>query len=229
MLHTTSKTSGRRPGPVTRRTDWTLVIAICWLTLLALGLLVVVLYGFSVNGRHLEFITVGLLTAGAAMSVGALTGFLFGIPRFVSLGKTREPGARAHPTADDDGVAWTPSTNLAEISDWLTKLLLGAGLVGLTSLGAPTAALVRNVARGMSDPGAPEASGASLVAAAAVLLLFTVLGFVMGYVLTTLWYSRALGALAHDQAGEMVVAPPVDAAPQDAAAPRLNGVPAPRS
>ena len=91
MLHTTSKRSGSRPGPVTRQTDWTLVIAMCWLTLLVLGLLVVVLYGFSVNGRHLQFITVGLLAAGAAMAVGALTGFLFGIPRFESLGKTREP------------------------------------------------------------------------------------------------------------------------------------------
>ena len=112
-------------------------------------------------------------------------------------------------------MAWTPSTNLAEISDWLTKLLLGAGLVGLTSLGAPTAALVRSVARGMSDPDAPEASGASLVAAAAVLLLFTVLGFVMGYVLTTLWYSpRPRGPRRTTRPGEMVVAPPVDAAPR---------------
>lgn len=49
---------------------------------------------------------------------------------------------------------FAPSTNLAEISDWLTKLLLGAGLVELGRLGRPLTELINNVARGLGGPSA---------------------------------------------------------------------------
>lgn len=41
-----------------------------------------------------------------------------------------------------------PSTNLAEVSDWLTKVLLGAGLVQLTQLSEPAVSLINSVAAG---------------------------------------------------------------------------------
>jgi len=87
----------------------------------------------------------------------------------------------------------TPSTNLAEISDWLTKLLLGAGLVELTRLGRPLSQLVDTVARSMQNvaPGAKLPDGATVVAGG-VLALYVVLGFLVSYVLTTLWYSKYL-------------------------------------
>jgi uncharacterized membrane protein len=53
----------------------------------------------------------------AASSVGALAGFVFGIPK---TGTT--PGMSA---------AYEGNTNLEQISDWLTKILVGAGLVEL--------------------------------------------------------------------------------------------------
>jgi len=42
-----------------------------------------------------------------------------------------------------------PEQQLAKVSDWLTKLLLGAGLVSLTQLGKPLSHLVDTVARGV--------------------------------------------------------------------------------
>ena len=55
------------------------------------------------------------------------------------------------------------STNLAEVSDWLTKLLLGAGLVSLTKIGAPLGHLIDTVAAGLTVTTSPSSS-AKLVA-----------------------------------------------------------------
>lgn len=88
--------------------------------------------------------------------------------------------------------AFTPSTNLAEVSDWLTKLLLGAGLVQLTHLGAPVASLINSVAAGIEGGTTAEPSGSATVLAGAILITYAVLGFLVGYVLTTLWYGNRL-------------------------------------
>jgi hypothetical protein len=86
-----------------------------------------------------------------------------------------------------------PSTNLAEISDWLTKLLLGAGLVELTRLGQPLSELIDNVARGL---GGATASGgvteSAVVIAASIMITYVILGFLGGYLTTAFWYGRVL-------------------------------------
>jgi hypothetical protein len=90
----------------------------------------------------------------------------------------------------------SPSTNLAEISDWLTKLLLGAGLVELTRLGRPLSGLVDAVARGMRDlPPGVKPPESSVVVAAGILAMYVVLGFLDGYILTTVWYGKYLERL----------------------------------
>ena len=65
----------------------------------------------------------GLFLAGASTLVGSLAGFLFGVPV-----REREPGT------DDTGsanrsIGYRPNTNLEQISDWLTKIIVGIGLV----------------------------------------------------------------------------------------------------
>jgi hypothetical protein len=106
--------------------------------------------------------------------------------------------AGADQAGGDQANTFTPSTNLAEISDWLTKLLLGAGLVELTRLGRPLGVLVDTVAHGLEDiPPAATPSGPSVVAAAAILTAYVVLGFLGGYVVTTLWYGKHLKQLGY--------------------------------
>lgn len=85
---------------------------------------------------------------------------------------------------------YTPSSNLAEVSDWLTKLLLGAGLVQLTRLGPPVADLIDNIAAGLHSTAA-SASGAK-VAAGAILFGYAITGILVGYVMTTLWYQKRI-------------------------------------
>lgn len=83
-----------------------------------------------------------------------------------------------------------PSTNLSEVSDWLTKLLLGAGLVELTHLGKPLGNLIHTVAVGLGQQNSPDNSSTTM--AGALLITYFVLGFLDGYVVTTLWYGRRI-------------------------------------
>ncbi|MBV9452199.1 MAG: hypothetical protein JO345_40560 [Streptosporangiaceae bacterium] len=93
----------------------------------------------------------------------------------------------------------TPSTNLAEISDWLTKLLLGAGLVELTRLGRPMTSLANSIARAMQGiPAVARPPEASVVVAGGILALYVVLGFLDGYVITTVWYGNYLERLDYN-------------------------------
>jgi hypothetical protein len=90
------------------------------------------------------------------------------------------------------GHQFTQSSNLAEVSDWLTKLLLGAGLVELTHLGGPLGGLVDVVARGLETTTGSAPSDAARVVSGSLLVLYLVVGFLSGYVVTTLWYERRL-------------------------------------
>jgi len=183
----------------------------------ALGALLIILYVVSTAGPHLRYISVGLFTACAAFLIGTVVGLVLAIPRFVSSGAYRHqmttPGINQPSIQEPDGPSTDdaepksaeatggrgqeqrelPSTNLAEISDWLTKLLLGAGLVELTRLGQPLSELIDNVARGLG--GATTSGGvteSAVVIAAGILITYVALGFLGGYLTTSFWYAKGL-------------------------------------
>jgi hypothetical protein len=173
-------------------------------SVLLVGFILIGAYAFATPGPHVQYLGVGLLTAFAAYVTGCLFGFLFGIPKVVSSGELRHKGEDKSPTVSlkpsTDGTVtaspageFTPSTNLSEVSDWLTKLLLGAGLVQLTHLGGPLGGLIDAVAQGLGQvPAGATPSGMARVVAGALLVTYVVVGFLSGYVVTTLWYGRRL-------------------------------------
>jgi hypothetical protein len=154
-------------------------LAVLGFTLPAFGAIWIAVYAFTAPGRPgWGCLGVGLLTAFAAFLVGGLGGFLFGIPKLVSSGELRQKA----------GPRYSPSTNLAEVSDWLTKLLLGAGLVQLTHLGAPVGSLIDDVAGGLAASSKP--TEAAKVMAGAILFAYTAMGLLNGYLMTTTWYQN---------------------------------------
>jgi hypothetical protein len=153
-----------------------------WLSLIALwvplaGTVPIVFYSFTSTGPHSKYLAVGLLTAIAALVSGCLIGFLFGLPQLSS-------------SSGQQNGRYSPSPNLPEVSDWLTKLLLGAGLVQLTHLGAPVGALIDHVASGMYVVKTYE--GSAKVMAGALLIGYTGIGVLTGYVITASWYLKRL-------------------------------------
>jgi hypothetical protein len=72
------------------------------------------------------FLALNLIAGGAAGFSGGLLGFIFGVPKSLTDGNATAGGASDHTSQTN--------TNLEQISDWLTKILVGAGLTSLTSL-----------------------------------------------------------------------------------------------
>lgn len=79
-----------------------------------------------------------LIVVTAATAVGCLLGFLFGIPRSLQGGALMRPvDAQSDPAASPEqsrtaasvARAFMSNTSLEEISDWLTKIIIGLGLV----------------------------------------------------------------------------------------------------
>ncbi|MEU8923076.1 hypothetical protein AB0D10_19380 [Kitasatospora sp. NPDC048545] len=115
----------------------------------------------------------GLVTAGASAVLGGGLGFLFGVPR-VRGGSEQPQGS------------YVPNTNLEQVSDWLTKVLLGVGLTQLGSLGERL--------HGLGTALAPVLGGgdAAVPFAAALVLYFLVLGFLAGWLVTRLALPQVL-------------------------------------
>jgi hypothetical protein len=109
----------------------------------------------------------GLMFAIAAGAVGGFFGFLFGVPRTVT--------PETAPPTSSTVLIIRPSTNLEQISDWLTKILVGATLVQLGTIGSGAAKLFRAVAPALGN----QAHSAAF--AGALFVYFAVLGFPFGW------------------------------------------------
>lgn len=143
----------------------------------------------AASGSSGEVLAIGLLTAVAAFVVGALLGFLFGIPRSIAAkqGATQDVAA----TAPTDGTTTTApvtppptkrnfgaNSNLEEISDWLTKILIGVGLVQIHQVSGAIEDLADGLAPGLGSQG--------FTVAVVLLVSFSVIGFICSYMFTRL-------------------------------------------
>ena len=153
--------------------------------LILAAVLVSVLLMFSTGtGTWAKGIGVGVtlfLLCGAAASVGAALGFLFGMPRsrFTDelAGTTPSTGAAA-PAVKPASTHYLGNSNLIKVSDWLTTIVIGLGLVNIANL-VPA---LRSLAAALQDPlgGAPY-SGAVGVSACISALIG---GFLVVYLFT---------------------------------------------
>jgi CheY-like chemotaxis protein len=130
--------------------------------------------------------SVSLLLAAAAFAIGGLIGFIFGIPKSlqdVSIASTPPSGD----TEDDQGVGdlsrvrYAGNTSLEQISDWLTKIVVGVGLTQLVNIPSALAAL------GIGLSGALGGFSGSSVLAPLEVIFFGVGGFFLGYLWTRLY------------------------------------------
>jgi hypothetical protein len=137
----------------------------------------------------------GCLYAGAFFAAGALAGFLFGIPRSVPRRQSDRASTGKDPAAAKDSAADTvenrraespfaTNTNLEDISDWLTKIIVGLGLINLKEIPQKLKALSWYFAQvcgsGLCDP-----------IALALMIHFFIAGFFLTYLMTRLYLTGA--------------------------------------
>lgn len=136
-----------------------------------------------------------VLWAVASTAVGALVGFLFGIPRSGAAPRQRPAadaagqgtnGTLAEPAAAASG--FRPNTNLEEVSDWLTKILVGLTLVNLAEIQRELRAIASHAAAALRT----QPTDAEVSVAHALLVAFAVLGFLCSYLYTRLFLQGAI-------------------------------------
>lgn len=129
-----------------------------------------------------------ILWAVACLACGAIIGFLFGIPRFLQ-GEQTTPLSQMPPNTPSNGSpkssGYIPNTNLEQISDWLTKILVGLGLIHLQKFPGYLNQWSQFIAYSLGRPDGKFVAGA-------IILYFSIIGFLGCYLITRLFIAGVL-------------------------------------
>jgi uncharacterized membrane protein len=106
------------------------------------------------------------LWAMMCLAAGAFIGFLFGVPRI-------NPNAK-------ESAYLLPNTNIETISDWLTKIIVGVGLINFNEIGGFLKLISNQLAASLAMD-APFAM--------ALIVYFFIAGLIQGYLLTRMFLS----------------------------------------
>lgn len=167
------RVGGRRVGGAPRipLTLWALPVT---------GLTALVIYAAAAGSWSIA--GVALMAGAASFIAGSFLGFLFSIPRTL----TSERSPLTQVGEQERRLEYEPNTNLEQISDWLTKILVGVGLVQLGQLRDSIRDLVDFLAPGLGDDRTARAF------ALVLLVYFAVSGFLTSYLFTRLWLQGAI-------------------------------------
>jgi hypothetical protein len=147
---------------------------------LAVGFILIAV--LAVCTRSIQNLVVLAALSGAALGLGAVAGFLFGIPK-----SRRDPSARETEGSSKDassregspkdgqqaqGRRYSRNANLEDVSDWLTKILVGVGLIELTRIKEGLEKLAGSIAPALQLP---------LPAASAIVELAPIYFIVVGF------------------------------------------------
>ncbi len=114
------------------------------------------------------------LWAMMCLASGALVGFLFGVPR-INPETTKLK-------------ALLPNSNIEVVSDWLTKIIVGVGLVEIRGIGQFIRKTSFELGQALAPPMASQTEIAARAAfATGVIVYFFVAGMIQGYLLTRMY------------------------------------------
>ncbi len=165
------------------------------------------------HSTKLYLVTLGtaLLIAFSSLCIGSFIGFLFGIPR-------------VRPTNGDQDMEQKRSRifhndNLVEISDWLTKIIVGVGLTQITSIPEMLDKLGAYLGPCFTaHVDSAEVGDSTKAIAISTVLYFLIVGFIAFYLWTRFEYSKMLNKMLDEQTeGDTVDPNQAPEAPEPAA------------
>lgn len=136
--------------------------------LLILGFVLLVIFSLSSESWTMVLSTISMVML-ASFSVGALIGFIFGIPRTLQDNKT-------------EGIV--SNSNLEQLSDWLTKIIVGVGLVESKEVFSIVSALAEKLSSGFYN----SSVGYTIVACTLIFYFFG--GFFISYLWSRILLER---------------------------------------
>lgn len=140
---------------------------------LIIGLLA--LYAWAQPQHKLQVFTVATMIAFAATAAGVMLGFIFAIPKTV----TSDVGGTT-----GFGESFRRNTNLEQVSDWLVKVLIGAGVASIASARGAVTPLLSHVDEHLGAGG--------VLLFPCIIIVSSVAGFLHAYLLTGLQLPREL-------------------------------------
>lgn len=151
------------------------------------GFFTIILYASQASNltQFASVVGVAFMIACASLLSGGLVGFLFGIPR--TLQQDRGEGTlqdmKEKNTSQDKspGAPYQTNTNLEQISDWLTKILVGVGLTQISVLPKALQDYADYTTLGLGN------FSSSKIFSLALLIYFLIGGFLISYLLTRLY------------------------------------------
>jgi hypothetical protein len=174
-----------------------LFVVILFLFALYLAAFILLGWAQSCDGKQWLQITVAaMLISAASVGVGWVLGFLFGLPR--SIEKAEDPGLHGY----------LSNTNLLDVSDWLTKIIVGISLVQIGNLPSALGRLGRSIAPMLGYSPQPNPSCAAAVITSegaiggigvAMCLSTLVIAFSSGYLFTRVILLRVLRQAEQDE------------------------------
>ena len=140
--------------------------------ILVFGVFIICIYSIA-NGteKFLSILSISAIIALTSAIVGAFIGFIFGIPRTPAAKDSENIGA---------------NTNLEEISDWITKIIVGVSLVQLNQLSGGIYQLGQTLSKGMGN------QPSSFVFSVSTMIFYFVGGFFLGYLWSRIYLPKIL-------------------------------------
>ena len=122
-------------------------------------------------------LSVGIFIAGSALALGCIGGFIFAIPKPIA-------------TSDNNLIktqkGYISNDNFVQVSDWLTKIIVGVGLTKLTQIPGYMQHLGVYLGEALGGTRIGE------VAVESIVIYFLICGFLLSYLWTRLYFGRML-------------------------------------
>jgi hypothetical protein len=138
------------------------------------GLPFIAVFVYALARNSASIWAVATMIGSGVFALGALLGFLFGIPRLLASQAEHAAGV------ESEQFRYLPNSNLEQVSDWLTKILIGVGLVELTSLVNAIGEFASTLKPALGNDAAAQMFAIGLI------LSFFISGFLAGYLFTRL-------------------------------------------
>lgn len=159
-------------------------IFVCLISAMLLGFICIAMYSASLNVENTATaLTTIIMVAASSYLIGNVIGFLFGLPRTLQEQSEKEPSEKE----PSKKIAYQINTNLEQVSDWLTKMLIGVGLVEINTLMKFVVNISSKIAADIGQPNAESLIVASII-------YFLILGFFVTYFSARLYIAGALAS-----------------------------------
>jgi hypothetical protein len=172
------------------------VLNIILIILLISGIIIVLIFGANSSGRATIFMWML-----ACLLSGTFVGFLFGIPKVVQNqenSNNKSSASNINTSSNNNnnsglGYQQQVNSNLVEISDWLTKIIVGLGLVKLTKIPPYLSQVANILATGLNQT-TTQPAGLAVAFSYGVIIGYSTMGFLFGYITTRVYLAGAFSA-----------------------------------